>query len=179
MSGGRHIIFKYPKAQKLRNSAGNLLGSNIDTRGEGGYIIWAGSKTELGAYTYRVGYTPEEVGFSELPERLLNILLSKERKVHSSQDDKATIENGTRNETLFQEAVTLVHSGVSEQDIRDRIEARAKACVERLDSSELENILTSALRYRKSSCRWFKSAPGHHLIKEKLIKNKALTCNFV
>ena len=78
-------------------------------------------------------------------------MLSKERKAHSSQDDKVTIENGARNETLFQEAVTLVHSGVSEQDIRDHIEARAKACVERLDSSELENILTSALRYRKST----------------------------
>ena len=95
------------------------------------------------------GYSPEGVGFSELPERLLNILLSKERKVHSSQDDKVTIENGARNETLFQEAVTLVHSGVSEQDIRDHIEARAKDCVERLDITELENILTSAIRYRK------------------------------
>ncbi len=151
VSGGRHIIFKYPQAQKLRNSAGNLLGPHIDTRGEGGYVIWAGSKTELGAYTYREGYSPEDVGFSELPERLLNILLSKERKVHSSQYDKVTIENGVRNETLFQEAVTLVHSGVSEQDIRNHIEARAKDCFERLDITELENILTSALRYRRST----------------------------
>ena len=39
VSGGRQIIFKYPQAQKLRNSAGNLLGPNIDTRGEGGYFL--------------------------------------------------------------------------------------------------------------------------------------------
>ena len=45
VSGGRHIIFKYPQAQKLRKP-GKWLGPDIDTRGEGGYVIWAGSNTE-------------------------------------------------------------------------------------------------------------------------------------
>ena len=82
VSGGRHIIFKYPKGHQLRNSTHGPLGQHIDTRGEGGYVIWAGSQTPRGAYAYREGYSPEEVGFSELPKSLLRILLKKKGKIY-------------------------------------------------------------------------------------------------
>ena len=45
-SGGRHIIFKYPDGYDIRNSAGNVLGKSIDVRANGGYVIWAGSRTD-------------------------------------------------------------------------------------------------------------------------------------
>ena len=49
MSGGRHLIFTYPAEYELKNTAG-ALGKDIDTRGNGGYIIWAGSATSEGTY---------------------------------------------------------------------------------------------------------------------------------
>ena len=151
VSGGRHLIFKYPDGYHLRNSASGHLGQHIDIRGEGGYVIWAGSQTPRGAYAYRDEYSPEEVGFLELPESLLGILLNKEGKNHRAQNDFSTIKNGARNDTLFREGVTLVNAGVSEQNVRNHIEARAKDCEDSLDTEELKNIQNSALKYRKST----------------------------
>ena len=48
VSGGRHLIFAYPEPYDIRNNASTKLGKDIDVRGDGGYIIWAGSKTVLG-----------------------------------------------------------------------------------------------------------------------------------
>lgn len=41
-SGGRQLLFKYPRGKNIRNSAGesgNGLGKNVDVRGEGGMIV--------------------------------------------------------------------------------------------------------------------------------------------
>ena len=151
VSGGRHIIFKYPDGHRLRNSVSGKLGQHIDIRGEGGYVIWAGSRTPNGTYAYRKGYSPEEVGFSEIPEILLNILLNKTGKKYRAQNDFVTIQNGSRNNTLFREGVSLVNAGVSTQNVRNHLKARANNCVDRLDIEELNRIQESALKYRKSS----------------------------
>ncbi len=52
-SGGRHLLFKYDSSIP-QQSKPNALGQFIDTRGDGGYVIWAGSK----GYTYRNGFDP-------------------------------------------------------------------------------------------------------------------------
>lgn len=41
-SGGLHLYFRTKRAGKIRNSAG-VLGSGIDIRAEGGYVVAAGS----------------------------------------------------------------------------------------------------------------------------------------
>ncbi len=74
MSGGRHLIFTYPTGHNLGISNGKY-GDGIDTRGNGGYIIWAGSATKEGAYSYREGFGPE-VGFNDMPDSLLKIMLA-------------------------------------------------------------------------------------------------------
>ena len=80
---------------------------------------------------------------------MLRILLKKKSKNHRSQNDFVTIKNGTRNDILFREGVTLVNAGVSEQNVRNHIEARAKNCESVLDVKELKNIQNSALKYKK------------------------------
>ena len=70
VSCGRHLIFAYPEPYDIRNNASTELGKDIDIRGDGGYVIWAGSKTVLGDYAYREGYFPNEKGLQPLPERL-------------------------------------------------------------------------------------------------------------
>ena len=42
--GGTHIYFRYPEGAEIRNSAG-LLGSGLDVRGEGGYVVVPPSRT--------------------------------------------------------------------------------------------------------------------------------------
>jgi hypothetical protein len=43
--GGIHIYFRYPSGAGIRNSAG-LLGSGLDVRGEGGYVVVPPSRTQ-------------------------------------------------------------------------------------------------------------------------------------
>jgi uncharacterized protein YndB with AHSA1/START domain len=48
--GGVHIYFVYPAGETVRNSAG-LLGTGLDVRGEGGYVVVPPSRT-LSAYEW-------------------------------------------------------------------------------------------------------------------------------
>ncbi len=50
-SGGWHLYFRAPDSAGLRNTAG-LLGPQIDTRGQGGYVVGAGSV--IGGRVYQV-----------------------------------------------------------------------------------------------------------------------------
>lgn len=43
--GGIHVFFRHPTEVEIRNSAG-LLGSGLDVRGEGGYVVVPPSRTE-------------------------------------------------------------------------------------------------------------------------------------
>ncbi len=72
-SGGRHIYFRADGlAEGLRNTAGKAA-PNVDTRGEGGYIIAPGSEAAAGRYMPANGGL---VGYSlpALPEALLAAL---------------------------------------------------------------------------------------------------------
>jgi P4 family phage/plasmid primase-like protien len=62
-TGGKHIYFKHRKG--LRSSAGKI-GSGVDVRADGGYVIAPGSKTQNGVYG-RLSQPLEHV-FPDLPE---------------------------------------------------------------------------------------------------------------
>lgn len=47
--GGLHLYFRQPEGVRLRNTQG-ALGANVDSRGEGGYVIAAGSVRAAGIY---------------------------------------------------------------------------------------------------------------------------------
>jgi hypothetical protein len=85
VSGGRHIIFSYPAQVMLKNTTNNL-GQHIDTRGEGGYVIWAGSQTVQGSYRYREGFSPEENGFQPLPDNILDLLTKNKKASHAMRE---------------------------------------------------------------------------------------------
>jgi len=128
VSGGRHIIFKYPDGYNLKNTTSGPLGNHIDTRGNGGYVIWAGSKTCLGNYQYREGFTPNETGFCDLPPQLLNMLVNTDEEFFSGLISNGPIPEGKRNDTLFREGVRLANKGVSDELVREHIQVRAKDC---------------------------------------------------
>ncbi len=50
-SGGRHLIFRAPEGVRLKSTAGKL-GTGIDTRADGGYVVAPPSRTPAGVYEF-------------------------------------------------------------------------------------------------------------------------------
>ena len=65
-SRGRHIYLACANVT-VRNSAG-LLGSGIDVRGDGGYVVAPPSSHAQGEYAWEASSRPEEVALGLLPE---------------------------------------------------------------------------------------------------------------
>lgn len=137
-SGGRHLLFKYNSSIPQQSKA-NTLGQFIDTRGDGGYVIWAGSK----GYTYRDGFDPSLKTIAPIPENIKLDLIGK----------KPLIPEGQRNETIFKECVSLVNNGASDKSIKDTAFRLNQYCTIPLDSRELEQISNSAIKYRNNNFR--------------------------
>ena len=61
-SGGRHLVFRL-NGVKIRNSAGNRLGTGLDTRGDGGYFAAPPSRHASGRrYEWEASSDPFEGG---------------------------------------------------------------------------------------------------------------------
>lgn len=71
-SGGYHILFKYDPAHPITNARGKLP-QHIDVRGDGGYVIMAGSRLSDGR-SYEWVNPPEEIGVETAPEWLLEAI---------------------------------------------------------------------------------------------------------
>jgi Bifunctional DNA primase/polymerase, N-terminal len=133
--GGRHLIWTWDPNVDIRNSAGKI-GSGIDVRGNGGYVIWPPSLNATGGkYQWEPG-GPQNAALA--PPWL--ITLAKAKKV--SAYAKAALESeckkvaaalpGTRNNTLNEAAFNLgqlVGGGaLDEQIVRDRLFEAAETC---------------------------------------------------
>lgn len=71
--GGRHVIFAHP-GETIRNSAGKV-GSGIDVRGDGGYIVAAPSQhASERRYAWVAGGAPGELAAAALPVWLLALV---------------------------------------------------------------------------------------------------------
>ena len=135
-SGGRHLFFKYDHTIP-RQTKTKTLGDYIDTRGDGGYVIWAGSN----GYSYRKGFDPSLKKIAPIPEKIKLDLVGK----------KPLIPEGQRNETIFKECVSLVNNGASDNSIKDAAFQLNQYCTSPLHSRELEQISNSAIKYRKNN----------------------------
>ncbi len=69
---GAHLLFKWP-GYPVPNSAGRI-GPGVDIRGDGGYIVGAGSHTSDGIYRFAPGRTPEDVEIAPAPAWLLELI---------------------------------------------------------------------------------------------------------
>jgi putative DNA primase/helicase len=108
---GSHYYFR--GCEPMRNSAGKL-GPGLDGRGDGGYVIGAGSVSGQGApYRYVKGHSPDDVDIAAIPAWLV-MSLSKD----AQQDTHSS-------------SLTSVDSGASRSYILTALQREADACAKR------------------------------------------------
>jgi hypothetical protein len=104
---GYHVYFR-DNGSNLRGSIG-LLGTGIDVRAAGNYIVGPSSWHVSGAtYEWDVGHHPDDLDFAELPEWVIQLM--EERRASASSTMSAPgerIRTGERNGRLFKAACRL------------------------------------------------------------------------
>jgi Bifunctional DNA primase/polymerase, N-terminal/AAA domain/Primase C terminal 1 (PriCT-1) len=145
--GGRHLYFSHP-GQSVRNSAGKL-GTGLDTRGDGGYVVCPPSVHESGQpYVWGADLGPEDVELAEPPTWLLELLTDPPSRNGSIPTDGDTIGEGSRNAALASLAGTMRKRGMSAQEIAAALRVtNATRCHPPLPDSEIETIVGSVARY--------------------------------
>ncbi len=172
VSGGRHLMFKYPENTALRNST--KLVPHIDTRGEGGYIVAAPSYVEdMTKEPPRKGYyswEDESVPVADMPPWLIEVF-SKQPDAkegnpsyfpNSSKADMARtlLEKyvsgasvGNRNKNGFQLALQLRDNGFTKQESEAVLEDYAARVPQSGDKYSVREALASMREAYKSSPR--------------------------
>lgn len=146
--GGKHYFFKYPDFD-IHNIQESDKMQGIDVRGEGGYVVAAGSIHENGN-PYKWIIPPSQVEVADAPKWLLDILQKpKEKKINPVPNFIPAIPNGGRNNTLTMLAGSMRRKGMSAESIYQAllIENKTK-CVPPLSDQEVKNIADSVTRYQ-------------------------------
>jgi hypothetical protein len=164
-SGGRHLLFRH-SGPEFRNTAGKL-GTGLDTRGEGGYVIVPPSNHICGVYGWREGREPWNAEIAEAPEWLLARLRQPKTPVSRPQGNcphsrnayaeaalaeeqrlVATAQPGSRNDQLNRSAFALgqlVGGGQLDQDRLERALTDA-ALAAGLGQTEIATTVASGLQ---------------------------------
>ena len=168
--GGLHLYFKNPPGLILKNTAGKL-GAHIDTRGEGGQVVFVGSIHPLTGrvYAWQPDATPEEVGVADLPEFLIELLNPTRQNVatqipgsayavaalHGCVREIQLAPEGTRNHTLnkvsFSMGQLIGGRAIHEHDVRSALEGAA--CAANLELAEIEATMNSGIESGKQQPR--------------------------
>ena len=142
---GKHLLYRYPsKVFGLRNTAGRLA-PGVDTRGEGGYIIWwpAEGLPVEGAFP-RIG---------DPPEWLIEALDSNPAASSASEREYLPIEAGVtyeggRNQALASFAGSLNRRGVKGAELEEHLKLfNQRNCSPPLPDKEVAAIAKSVSRY--------------------------------
>ena len=142
---GKHLLYRYPsKVIGVRNTAGRLA-PGVDTRGEGGYIIWwpAEGLPVEGAFP-RIG---------DPPEWIIQALEAKPKASSVSGKEYLPIEPGVtyeggRNHALASFAGTLRRRGLSEETIEEHLRIYNRSSLKPpLPDSEVIAVAKSISRY--------------------------------
>lgn len=177
--GGWHYYYKAPDVE-MRNTSG-ALGPHVDTRGDGGQVVFVGSThPETGElYQWAEGHSPEEVEIAPLPAWVLDKINERKAKPkpsvpvapptsvtggHLAYVEKALCDEctavanapeGTRNDCLNSAAYKiggyLDLSGYSENQAAEMLLAAALAAG--LDHAESVKTIASGLRSGRAKPR--------------------------
>lgn len=143
-SGGLHIYFK----GKARSSVSKIA-KGLDTRGVGGYVVAAGSRVDGKIYEV---IEPSEV--ASAPKWLLTALEKPIEHERPEVLNELLIQEGERNQRLFEEACSARARGYGENAIFNLIKAlNEEQTVSPLHDSEIELIVAQAMRYAPNAAK--------------------------
>ncbi len=143
---GEHLWFK-PVNGEVRNSAGQL-GTGVDVRGEGGYIIVPPSRHASGArYAFEVGYGLDDRPMLPFPNGLLAIANDASPSSVADREDLAAIPRGRRNAKLASMAGTMRRAGFDTGAIRAALLKTNERCDPPLEEREVTCIARSIGNY--------------------------------
>lgn len=145
--GGEHVFFRHT-GKEIRNSSGRLA-PGLDIRGDGGYVVGAGSVHPNGQ-PYEWVISPDETPLAPFPEWMSDLL--KDTPVQNIPvATNGKIANGARNDTLAKMAGAMRRKGFEEDAIYQAllVENRNK-CLPPLTDGEVYVIARSIARYEPS-----------------------------
>ena len=142
--GGEHIFFEHPGIE-IRNSASRLA-PGIDVRGDGGYVVGAGSIHPNGNH-YEWVVKPSQVPLAKMPEWMIATLRDTSPSALPVSSN-GIVANGSRNTYLTQMAGSMRRKGFSEDAMYQAllVDNREK-CSPPLSDGEVLVIARSISRY--------------------------------
>ncbi len=146
-SGGWHLYFEFSGDRRIGSGANLLPG--IDWRGNGGYVVAAGSR--VNGKSYEVA---KHLPIALAPALLLDRILVHHRLARPVRvaGGHSIIPEGQRNETLFAMACLLRRFGIDFNAIYGSLRAvNADHCQPPIEDEELRRIAASAMRYEPSN----------------------------
>jgi len=147
-SGGSHIYFAHPGGHVPTTAAKLAIG--VDTRGDGGFCVGAGSTLPDGRqYGWECSSHPDDVALPALPARwLAAIQATPARRTAATTDDAAPILEGGRDHALTSIAGRLRRAGLSEAAMRAALQkTNAERCQPPLPDAAVARIAASIARY--------------------------------
>lgn len=155
-TGGGGLHFYFVTEGQIK-SASNVL-PGIDVKGEGGYVVAAGSIHPSGEkYEF---FTAENVAPASIPSWLIELVNTRSRS--SKKRDASTearILEGERNSKLISIAGSLRRRGLGEEDILETLRVvNARQCEIPLEESEIREIARSIMRYPTGASRMLESS---------------------
>jgi hypothetical protein len=145
--GGQHLIYRMPEGADVRNSA-SKLGTGVDIRGNGGYIVVPPSVHPNGkTYEWEASSHPSDIQPLPFPDVLLK-LLQAPNVTPTARDDREGIPEGKRNAALTSLAGTMRKRGMTQDAITAALLAdNAARCNPPLPEWEVKAIACSVAKY--------------------------------
>jgi hypothetical protein len=151
--GGEHLIFGYPDlAPGLKvKTSNNELGSGVDIRGDGGYLVIPPSRRQAGNYDWS-----NDLPIRPAPDWLLAKVVqpisapkvTENRKNGTEPSTSAGIPDGERNSTLTSLAGSMRRRGMSPEAIESGLQTENSVrCDPPLSRAEVSKIGASVARY--------------------------------
>jgi len=180
-NNGRHYWFKHEEG--IRNNARIL--KDIDTRGEGGYVIAPPSMNGNGrAYAWVLNY--KEIALGSLPDAYKKILLSfssftppidtlnQSKVVNIGQNKSMFFYKGRRDEDMYHLALSLIKGKAEYEFINEVMNIVGENCDPPFPKNEIEIKIKSAIERAKRRDKtvkeqiieWLESKSGQWQVKD-------------
>lgn len=113
--GGSHFYFR--AAEHVIASGTNVLGSGVDIRAQGGYVVAPPSRRADGAYVWEIDHGPGEIEPQPLPRWIVDVIATTRRRPPPKGPLPPKLLPNQRHDRLFRLGAMNRDKGCSEDEI--------------------------------------------------------------